>query len=129
PTKSILSEFAGGEIYFHRWTTDKLESYLNRFYNSCDDDFCKFLPQIKEPVANELARIILAGVHPEEPAGPLEEASDSVEAIQSFLFYCGAYQIRNARLQFTPNQVAIEVCKTDGSQEPLPMGDPEAFLN
>lgn len=95
-----LKQLTGYKIDSTHWTADRIHDAQERLYTLGDDDFCDFLDELPGAIRNELRRLIVAGVRPDEPTCPLDEAQDAVDAVQAFLSLCASSPDTRAVIEY-----------------------------
>ncbi len=111
-----LARIVGLELDATHWTADRIHDAQERLYTLGDDDFCEFHGELRPETKAELRRLILAGVRPEEPVCPLDEATDAVEAVQAFLSLCASNEDTRAIIEYRDGK-SLSMRYIPGAQE------------
>lgn len=122
----IIPELTGNEVEFEVWNRELLNRAIGEFYHLGDDDFCLFHEKMTPLARRELIDLVLSGVRAQEPACPLDEANDAVEAIQGFFSSCGALGVGSATIEYTHPHIMISLHDKDGRA--VYMGVPQEKL-
>jgi hypothetical protein len=118
-----LAQITGHNVHLHSWTLERIKKSIDVFYKMGDDDFCAFHDQLTPIARDEVVERILLSVDPAEPACPLEEANDAVEAVQMFLASAGNLRLRRVEISYTPPEMNIAASGIDG--HPVPIVPPD----
>lgn len=118
-----LAELTGHHVDLHGWTPERVTSALERLYRLGDDDFCSLAAGLTPVARDEVVELVLQAVRPEEPACPLAEANDAVEAVQVFLSCCGAMALGEVQVAYEPPEMVILGRRRDGT--PVRLDPPE----
>lgn len=102
-----LADVSGHSVELKKWSDDHVRSAIAHLYTLGDDDFCTFHDRLTEPARAEMIERVLEVIDPNEPAAPLDEANDAVEAVQSFLGTCCRLEVAAARITLTPPNMTI----------------------
>lgn len=110
----LLGEIAGRTIELHHWEPDHLKLSMEMFYNLGDDDFCLFFDRMTTRAMDMVREMVLQGVRPNEPACPLADANDAIEAVQGLLSCCCAWDIGRAKVWMHEGEMTIALEKAGG---------------
>ncbi len=104
---SALADLTGHVVELHRHGSGRIKGEIARLYTLGDDDFTAFVDDLTPRARDEVVACIIAGIQPDQPICPLDEANDAVEAIQSFLTLCCSQNVRGAQLKYTTPKMMI----------------------
>lgn len=126
-----LTEITGHHVQLHSWSPSRIRQGIEKFYVLGDDDFCTFHDSLTPMAREEVIETILAGVRPEEPACPLDEVNDAVEAAQVFLSLCASMNLATVVIRHEPPRLVLEARDRSGAAVPVSPPQPghaERFL-
>ncbi len=124
---SRLSDLTGKHIELHSWTPSDIQIGIDEFYTLGDDDFCTFNDQLTQFAQDEVREILLSTVRDDEPACPLDEANDAVEAIQSLFTACCSMKISELTIKY--KATAMSIAAERNGEERLEISPPEKKLH
>lgn len=113
PTMSALTNY---HVHLHARPAEVIRNAIDKLYLLGDDDFCAFHDRLTPLARDEVVETVLSSVRPDEPACPLSEVNDAVEAVQVFLSCCGHMKLREASVVFAPPDMTITGV-ADGNRE------------
>ncbi|MEO8376099.1 MAG: HEAT repeat domain-containing protein [Candidatus Sumerlaeota bacterium] len=102
-----VSAVTGFNVSLSAWPMDRIHEHIENLYTIGDDDFATFFEHLNASAQNEIIELVNAGIHPNEPASPLDEANDGVEATQAFLSSCASMHATSATIHLVSTTMRI----------------------
>lgn len=109
-----VSAVTGLNVTLTAWPMERVHEQIEKLYTLGDDDFVSFFERLNPIAQRELYDIIRAGIHPNEPASPLDETNDGVEAMQSLLSSCISLHAASATVFMEGTVMRIAATKKSG---------------
>ena len=123
-----LRELIGHEVELHGWPLPCIYERILTFYAWGDDDWVQCSETLTEAARQEVCHVILDNILPEEPHPPLEDCSDCIEAIQSFLSIAAQCHYKAAYLALGPGEEDFEAIMLDAGGNSTDLGAPPPAL-
>ncbi|MCC6547379.1 HEAT repeat domain-containing protein [Candidatus Sumerlaeota bacterium] len=109
-----MSAVTGYSVTLSAWPMERIHEQIEKLYTLGDDDFAAFFDHLNKQAQSEIVEMVTAGIHPNEPASPLDEANDGVEAAQAFLSSCAAMHVASATIFLDAATMIINATRRSG---------------